>query len=52
MTGIGSPYEAPCNPDLVLHSGEQPVEVAVEQVMDLLSTRLPHPSPFDGLRTD
>ena len=41
LTGIGAPYEPPCSPDLVLRSGEESVEVAVEQVMRLLADRLP-----------
>ncbi len=41
LTGIGSPYEPPCRPDLVLRSGEQSVEVAVAQVMGLLVAHLP-----------
>ena len=36
MTGVGAPYEAPEHPDLVVRSGEEPVEEAVERVMRLL----------------
>jgi adenylyl-sulfate kinase len=32
LTGIDAPYEAPVNPDLVLHSGAESVEDAVERV--------------------
>ena len=39
MTGIGSPYEPPAHPDLVLRSGEHTVEHAIERVMDLLAAR-------------
>ncbi len=41
LTGIDAPYEPPCRPDLVLRSGDESVEVAVEQVMRLLAARLP-----------
>jgi adenylyl-sulfate kinase len=37
MTGVGSPYEAPARPDLVLHSGRETVEAAVERVLGLLT---------------
>ena len=47
LTGVGAPYEPPCRPDLVLRSGEQSVEIAVEQVMRLLAARLAHPSPLE-----
>jgi bifunctional enzyme CysN/CysC len=40
MTGVGAPYEPPSDPDLVLRSGEESVEEAVERVMRLLATRL------------
>jgi bifunctional enzyme CysN/CysC len=43
LTGIGAPYEAPSQPDVVLHSGEQSVKDAVEQVMHALAARLLHP---------
>jgi adenylyl-sulfate kinase len=48
LTGVGAPYESPRNPDLVLRSGEQSVEVAVEQVMRLIAARLAHPSQLDA----
>ena len=32
LTGIDAPYEAPLNPDLVLHSGAESVADAVERV--------------------
>ena len=34
LTGVGAPYEAPADPDLVLGSREETVEEEVEQVMD------------------
>ena len=37
MTGVDSPYEAPVRPDLVLRSGEETVEAAVERVLALLA---------------
>jgi adenylyl-sulfate kinase len=43
MTGVGSPYEAPTRPDLVLSSGEETVPAAVERVMRLLAARAVFP---------
>jgi bifunctional enzyme CysN/CysC len=37
LTGVGAPYEAPANPDLVLGSREETVEEEVERVMQLLT---------------
>jgi len=39
LTGVGAPYEAPSEPDLVLGSHEETVEEEVERVMDLLAAR-------------
>ncbi len=39
MTGVGAPYEAPANPDLVLGSFEESVEQEVERVLELLLAR-------------
>jgi bifunctional enzyme CysN/CysC len=39
LTGVGAPYEAPEHADLVLRSGSETVDVAVERVMDLLAAR-------------
>jgi adenylyl-sulfate kinase len=36
LTGIDAPYEAPTNPDLVLRSGTEPIEAAVERVSTAL----------------
>jgi len=36
LTGVGAPYEAPAEPDLVLGSREETVEQEVERVMELL----------------
>jgi bifunctional enzyme CysN/CysC len=44
MTGVGAPYEHPSSPDLVLRSGEETVEAAVDRVMQMLATQtLPIP---------
>ena len=43
LTGVDAPYEAPAQPDLVLHSGLETVEEAVARVMDVLGARLLHP---------
>ena len=40
LTGVGSPYERPCGADLVLRSGEESVEAAVERVLDALPARV------------
>jgi adenylyl-sulfate kinase len=39
MTGVGAPYERPLQPDVVLRSGEETVEVAVERVLAELELR-------------
>ncbi len=39
LTGVGSPYERPADPDLVLNSGEESVSAAVDRVMGLLAVR-------------
>ncbi len=48
LTGVGAPYEAPEHPDLVVRSGEETVEEAVERVMRLLETRSLHPAARNG----
>ncbi|HEY2631551.1 MAG TPA: adenylyl-sulfate kinase [Solirubrobacteraceae bacterium] len=40
LTGIDAPYERPTQPDLVLRSGEEVIEDAVEQVMQALDASL------------
>jgi adenylyl-sulfate kinase len=37
LTGVDAPYEAPTDPALVLHSGTESVEAAVERVIQTLS---------------
>ncbi len=39
MTGVGAPYEAPAQPDLVLGSFRETVEEEVERVLELLVAR-------------
>jgi bifunctional enzyme CysN/CysC len=39
LTGVGAPYEAPAEPDLVLGSRQETVEEEVERVMELLLAR-------------
>jgi bifunctional enzyme CysN/CysC len=39
LTGVGAPYEAPAEPDLVLGSLHETVEQEVERVMELLAAR-------------
>jgi bifunctional enzyme CysN/CysC len=39
MTGIGAPYEPPLAPDVVLRSGEETVDAAVERVFGELEHR-------------
>lgn len=38
-TGISSPYEAPDNPELVVNTGTEPLEICVEQVIGMLKER-------------
>jgi bifunctional enzyme CysN/CysC len=40
LTGVGAPYEAPSDADLVLRSGEETVPEAVERVLRTLAARL------------
>jgi adenylyl-sulfate kinase len=44
LTGMGAPYEAPEHPDLVLRSGSETVDAAVEKVMGLLAARALFPA--------
>jgi bifunctional enzyme CysN/CysC len=39
LTGVGAPYEAPADPDLVLGALEESVERGVERVLELLTAR-------------
>jgi adenylyl-sulfate kinase len=39
LTGVDAPYEAPMSPDLVLCSGRETVEAAVERVITALTAR-------------
>jgi adenylyl-sulfate kinase len=41
LTGVDAPYEQPANPDLVLSSGCETVEAAVERVMGVLALHDP-----------
>jgi bifunctional enzyme CysN/CysC len=49
LTGIDAPYQVPAQPDLVLHSSTETVEVAVERVMQALGARFLHPPQLDRL---
>lgn len=39
FTGISSPYERPENPDLILNTGNETLEVCVAEVLDFLRSR-------------
>lgn len=39
FTGVDDPYEAPVNPDLVVHTDRDPVSVSLGQILDLLRSR-------------
>jgi bifunctional enzyme CysN/CysC len=39
LTGVGAPYEAPANPDLVLGSRQETVEEEIDRVMEMLIAR-------------
>jgi bifunctional enzyme CysN/CysC len=41
LTGVGAPYERPVHADLVLRSGQETVEVAVERVAQALAAHIP-----------
>jgi bifunctional enzyme CysN/CysC len=47
MTGVDAPYQAPAQPDLVLHSSTETVESAVERVLQTLAARFLHPPQLD-----
>jgi bifunctional enzyme CysN/CysC len=47
MTGVDAPYQAPAQPDLVLHSSKEAVDAAVERVMQTLAARFLHPPQLD-----
>jgi adenylyl-sulfate kinase len=49
LTGIDAPYEVPSRPDLVLRSGEETVQEAVERVMQALDARLTGLLPAQAL---
>jgi len=49
MTGVDAPYQAPEQPDLVLHSSKETVDAAVERVMQTLAARFLHPPQLDRL---
>lgn len=40
MTGISAPYEAPVNPDVEVVTDNQPIEVAVQTVLDFVIRKL------------
>lgn len=48
LTGVDAPYEEPSNPALVLRSGEESVETAVERVIQTLAIRMQHPPQHDS----
>lgn len=39
FTGVSAPYEEPVNSELVLHTGELPIEQSVERILALLRER-------------
>jgi bifunctional enzyme CysN/CysC len=39
LTGVGAPYEAPVEPDLVLHTCAESVEAEVDRVLETLAAR-------------
>jgi bifunctional enzyme CysN/CysC len=41
LTGVGAPYEAPTQPDVVLRTCEEDIDAAVEQVLAALAARGP-----------
>ncbi|HEV2998315.1 MAG TPA: adenylyl-sulfate kinase, partial [Solirubrobacteraceae bacterium] len=44
MTGVDAPYEPPLQPDLVLRSGQESIEAAVDRVLGTLGARLLRPA--------
>jgi adenylylsulfate kinase len=39
FTGISSPYEAPLNPELIVHTANKPLEECVDSVIEMLAGR-------------
>lgn len=39
FTGVSDPYEVPDNPDLVLHTAQEPAEESMEKLLDFLRKR-------------
>ncbi len=39
LTGVGAPYEPPTNPDLVLHTCDEPIDAGAARVLELLAER-------------
>lgn len=40
FTGIDSPFESPTNPDLVIHSDQEELEVSKKRLINIISNRL------------
>lgn len=45
FTGISAPFEAPANPSLTIDTSVQPLEESVKQVVELIMSLTPAPSP-------
>lgn len=39
FTGVSDPYEAPSNPEVVVHTGQESVEASAQRVLDYLRSR-------------
>ena len=52
LTGVDAPYQEPAQPDLVLRSSEETVDVAVERVMQTLAARFLHPPQLDRFQDE
>ncbi len=40
FTGISSPYEAPIDPEVVINTGEDPIEVCADRVVEVVRKRI------------
>ena len=41
LTGVGDPYEPPADPDITVHTTEEPLETSIARIVDALSLRSP-----------
>lgn len=40
MTGISAPYESPENPDIIIHTENEPIEVSIDRIIEFITPKL------------